>query len=113
MEKELDSILQILEKASTTKDVEELNQIEQELQHFIKIIDKTNFDDLLSKNIEISSRVEKLKNLINKLDSSNNLVDTDISGETTEVQAICNTVWITSVKNAWKAKLIADKSSTP
>ena len=73
MEKELDSILQILEKASTTKDVEELNQIEQELQYFIKFIDKTNFDDLLSKNIEISSRVEKLKNLINKLDSSNNL----------------------------------------
>ena len=73
MEKELDSILKILEKASTTKDVEELDQIEQQLQHFIKIIDKTNFDDLLSKNIEISSRVEKLKNLINKLDSSNNL----------------------------------------
>ena len=73
MEKELDSILQILEKASTTKDVEELNQIEQQLQHFIKIIDKTNHDDLLSKNIKISSRVEKLKNLINKLDSSNNL----------------------------------------
>ena len=73
MEKELDSILKILEKASTTKDVEGLNQIEQELQHFIKIIDKTNFDDLLSKNIEISSRVEKLKNLINKLDSNNNL----------------------------------------
>ena len=73
MEKELDSILQILDKVSTTKDVEELNQIEQQLRHFIKIIDKTNYDDLLSKNIEISSRVEKLKNLINKLDSSNNL----------------------------------------
>ena len=73
MEKELDSILQILEKASTTKDVEELNHIEQQLRHFIKIIDKTNYDDLLSKNIEISSRVEKLKNLINKLDSNNNL----------------------------------------
>tara|TARA_B100000989_G_C19458884_1_gene435317 strand:+ start:846 stop:1121 length:276 start_codon:yes stop_codon:yes gene_type:complete len=73
MEKELDSILQILEKASTTKDVEELNQIEQQLQHFIKIIDKSNYDDLLSKNIEISNRVEKLKNLIKKLDSSNNL----------------------------------------
>ena len=73
MEKELDSILQILEKASTTKDVEELNQIEQQLQHFIKIIDKTNYGDLLSKNIKISSRVEKLKNLINKLDSNNNL----------------------------------------
>ncbi len=73
MEKELDSILQILDKASTTKDVEELNQIEQQLRHFINIIDKTNYDDLLSKNIERSSRVEKLKNLINKLDSSNNL----------------------------------------
>ena len=73
MEKELDSILQILEKASTTKDVEELDQIEQQLQHFIKIIDKTNYGDLLSKNIKISSRVEKLKNLINKLDSNNNL----------------------------------------
>ena len=73
MEKELDNILQILEKASTTKDVEELNQIEQQLQHFIKIIDKTNYDDLLSKNIEISSRLEKLKILINKLDSSKNL----------------------------------------
>ena len=73
MEKELDSILKILEKSSTTKDVEELNQIEQQLQHFIKIIDKTNYDDLLSKNIDISTRVEKLKNLINKLDSSNNI----------------------------------------
>ena len=73
MEKELDSILQILEKASTTKNVEELNQIEQQLQHLIKIIDKTNYDDLSSKNIEISSRLEKLKILINKLDSSKNL----------------------------------------
>ena len=73
MEKELDSILQILEKASTTKDVEELNQIEQQLQHFIKIIDKTTYDDLLSKNLEISSRLEKLKILINKLDSSKRL----------------------------------------
>ena len=73
MEKELDSILQILEKASTTKGVEELNQIEQQLQHFIKIIYKYDFNNLSSKNNEISSRLEKLKNLINKLDSSNNL----------------------------------------
>ena len=45
------------------------------------------------------------------LDSSNNLVNTNISGESAEVQGICNTVWTTSVKNAWKAKLIADKPS--
>ena len=73
MEKELDSILQILEKASKTNDVEELNQIEQQLQHYIKIIDVSYFDDISSKNIEISNRVEKLKKLINKLDSRKNL----------------------------------------
>ena len=35
--------------------------------------------------------------------------DTDISKEPAEVQAICKAVWTTSVKTAWKAKLIADK----
>lgn len=45
------------------------------------------------------------------LDASDNLVDTDTSGESTEVQGIAAAVWSTSVKNAWKAKLIADKSA--
>ena len=52
------------------------------------------------------------------LDSSDNLVDNPLSKEpdgttniTDEVKAICNAVWTTSVKNAWKAKLIADKPS--
>ena len=44
------------------------------------------------------------------LDSSDNLVDTDLSGQPAEVTAICNAVWKTEVKAAWKAKLIADKS---
>ena len=43
------------------------------------------------------------------LDASDNLVDTDLSGEPAEVSAICNAVWTTDVKAAWKAKLIADK----
>jgi len=50
------------------------------------------------------------------LDGSDNLVDNPLDKEpdgTTniadEVKAICNAVWTTSVKNAWKAKLIADK----
>ena len=53
------------------------------------------------------------------LDGSDNLVDNPLDKEgdgTTdiadEVKAVCNAVWTTSVKNAWKAKLIADKSST-
>ena len=43
------------------------------------------------------------------LDASDNLVDTDISSEPAEVQAICNAVWTADVKAAWKAKLEADK----
>ena len=45
------------------------------------------------------------------LDTSDNLVDTDLSAEPAEVSAICNAVWTSDVKAAWKAKLIADKSS--
>ena len=52
------------------------------------------------------------------LDSSDNLVDNPLTKEpdgTTdiadEVKAICTAVWTTTIKDAWKAKLIADKSS--
>ena len=44
------------------------------------------------------------------LDDSDNLVDTDLSAEPSEVSAICNAAWTTDVKTAWKAKLIADKT---
>ena len=45
------------------------------------------------------------------LDASNNLVDTDVSGESAEIQAIANAVWTDAVKTAWKEKLIADKAA--
>ena len=45
------------------------------------------------------------------LDASDNLVDTDISSEPSEVQAVCNAVWTDSVKAALKAQLIAEKPS--
>ena len=44
------------------------------------------------------------------LNDSDALVDTDISGESAEVQAVANAVWTDAVKTAWKDKLIADKS---
>ena len=51
------------------------------------------------------------------LDESDNLVDNPLDkepdGTTTiadEVKAVCNAVWTTSIKDAWKAKLNADKS---
>ena len=43
------------------------------------------------------------------LDGSDNLVDTDLSGEPAEVSAICNAAWTTTVKAAWNADLIANK----
>ena len=52
------------------------------------------------------------------LDGSDNLVDNPLTKEpdgTTDidadVKAICNAVWSTTVKNAWKAKLISEKPS--
>jgi enhancing lycopene biosynthesis protein 2 len=45
------------------------------------------------------------------LDASDNLVDTNISGEDADVQAICNAAWTTTVKNEFKAHLIAIKPS--
>ena len=43
------------------------------------------------------------------IDSSNNWVDTDISEESAEVKGIANAVWTQSVKDAYKAHLIAGK----
>jgi hypothetical protein len=52
------------------------------------------------------------------LDASDNLVDNPLDKEpdgTTaiadEVKAVCNAVWTTTIKDAWKAKLIADKAA--
>ncbi len=52
------------------------------------------------------------------LDGSDNLVPNPLSKEpdgttdiANEVKAVCNAVWTTSVKNAWKAHLIATKPS--
>ena len=43
------------------------------------------------------------------LDGSDNLVDTDISGQPAEIQTVCNAVWTSDVKAAYKTLLIANK----
>ena len=67
---------------------------------------------------EITRSFERFVLQPGTLDESDNLVDNPLDKEpdgTTaiadEVKAVCNAVWTTSVKDAWKAKLIADKSS--
>jgi hypothetical protein len=43
------------------------------------------------------------------LDADDNLVDTDISGEDSEVQAVCNAVWTDAIKTSYRDMLIANK----
>ena len=69
--------------------------------------------------VELSRSFERFVLDPGTLDASDNLVDNPLDKEpdgTTaiadEVKAVCNAVWTTSIKDAWKAKLIADKSSS-
>ena len=39
------------------------------------------------------------------------LVDTDISGEDADVQAICTAAWTDAVKEAWRLELVAQATS--
>tara|TARA_Y100000401_G_C8286679_1_gene206430 strand:- start:4 stop:288 length:285 start_codon:yes stop_codon:yes gene_type:complete len=44
------------------------------------------------------------------LDASDNLVNTDISGQPTDIQGVCNALWTDAVKSSWKTRLIEQKS---
>jgi hypothetical protein len=37
---------------------------------------------------------------------STTLVDTDLSSETSEIQGICNVIWIDAVKDSWRLRVI-------
>ena len=64
-------------------------------------------------NVEVARSFHRKTLNPGTLDASDNLVDTDISGEDADVQAICNAAWTTQVKADYKAFLIANKSNTP
>ena len=59
--------------------------------------------------VELTRSFERYTLNPGMLDASDNLVETDIPGEPSEVSAICTAVWTDAVKTAWKEKLIADK----
>ena len=70
--------------------------------------------------VELTRSFERFVLNPGTLDESDNLVDNPLTKEpdgTTdiadEVKSVCNAVWTTSVKDAWKAQLIANKSGTP
>ena len=68
--------------------------------------------------VELTRSFERFVLNPGTLDSSDNLVDNPLTKEpdgttdiANEVKAVCNAVWTTTIKDAWKAKLISDKSS--
>ena len=65
--------------------------------------------DIKKDGTELTRSFERYALNAGTLDGNNNLVDTDISAEPAEVQAICTAVWTTDVKAAWKAFLITNK----
>ena len=64
---------------------------------------------------EISSSFSRRTISPGNLDKDNNLIDTDLSSESSEVRSIANIVWTDAVKTSWKNLLIAElpKGFTP
>ncbi len=60
---------------------------------------------------EVTRSFERYVLQAGTLDDSDNLVDTDLSGQPSEVSAVCNAVWTSDVKSAYKAFLISNKPS--
>ena len=78
-----------------------------------KIVQVRRADIVERDGIEIARSFNRNTLQPGTLDADNNLVDTDISGQDTDVQAVCNAVWTQAVKDAYKAKLIADNTPGP
>ena len=71
-------------------------------------------------SVELTRSFERFVLDPGTLDESDNLVDNPLTKEpdgvtdiADEVKSVCNAVWTDAIKASWKAKLIADKSSTP
>ena len=62
---------------------------------------------VIEEDVELTRKYHRHSLTPGTLDGSNNLVDTVISGENAEVQAVCNAVWTDAVKLAWKNQLIS------
>jgi hypothetical protein len=66
--------------------------------------------DIVEKDgVEIARSFHRHALQCGTLNESDELVDTDITGEDADVQAVCNAVWTDAVKTAFKAFLIANK----
>ena len=82
----------------------------------IEVVKKWNIQvrtatDIKKDGVELTRSFHRKVLTPGALDASDNLVDTDISGEDADVQAIANAAWTTQVKADYKEFLIANKPS--
>lgn len=62
--------------------------------------------------VEIARSFQRHALFCGTIDGSDNFVDTDISGEDADVQAICNAVWTQAIKDEYKTFLISNDNET-
>ena len=68
--------------------------------------------DIIEKDgVEVARSFHRHALVPGSVDADDNWTDTDISGEDADVQAICNAAWTQSVKDAYKAHLIATRDA--
>jgi hypothetical protein len=89
---------------------------EEQLNDKIEVVNKWNIQvrtaTIIKKDgVELTRSFHRKVLVPGDLDASDNLVETDISGEDADVQAICNAAWTSQVKSDFKAFLIANKRS--
>ena len=82
----------------------------------IEIVNKWNIQvrkaTIIKKDgVEITRSFHRHVLVPGKLDGSDNLVATDISGEDADVQAICNAAWTSQVKTDFTAWLVSNKTA--
>ena len=74
-----------------------------------KAVQVRRADIVEREGVEIARSFHRHALSCGSLDANDNLVDTDISAEDADVQAICTAVWTQAVKDAYKALLISQK----
>ena len=66
--------------------------------------------DVKKDGVEIARSFHRYVLTPGTLDASDNLVNTDISGQPTDIQGVCNALWTDAVKSSWRTRLIEQKS---
>ena len=68
------------------------------------------YDTIIKEDgVEISRKRTREVFVCGRLLDDNSFVETDMSGEATDVKAIANLLWTQAIKDSWKAKQIENK----